>query len=93
MTAPSTLQRSARPIRRDAATRHFVVGQIVWLKDGFRRSSSKFTDIYLITGTMPPRENMQQYRIRNDDERYERVTTEDNLEPVRMSSAGDGPTL
>jgi hypothetical protein len=29
-----------------------------------------------------------QYRIRNDDERYERVTTQDSLEPVRPQSGG-----
>jgi hypothetical protein len=50
-------------------------------------------DIYRITGKLPPRGDSLQYRIRNDDERHERVTTQDSLEPVDLSPTGDGATL
>lgn len=61
--------------------------------DRRHQSSSPGEDVYHITGTLPPQGGSPQYRIRNDDERHERVTTQDNLEPVRMSSAEDGATL
>ena len=50
-------------------------------------------DIYRITGTLPARGDSLQYRIRNDDERHERVTTQDSLEPVDMLQSGNGATL
>ena len=49
--------------------------------------------VYHITGTLPPSGGSPQYRIRNDDEHHERVTTQDRLEPVRMSSADEGAML
>jgi hypothetical protein len=45
------------------------------------------------TGTLPPSGGSPQYRIRNDHEHHERVTTQDRLEPVRISSADEGATL
>jgi len=90
MTATRILQRSPHPTRRDAATHLFTVGQAVWLKGGDRRSA---VPVYHITGTLPPSGGSPQYRIRNDDEHHERVTTQDRLEPVRMSSADEGAML
>jgi hypothetical protein len=82
------LQLKARPIRHEAAPHLFTTGQIVRLKDGFRlRSQSAAT--YRITTALPPRGDSLQYRIRNDDELYERVATQDSIEPVRMSPASD----
>jgi hypothetical protein len=79
------LQRSARPIRyEDAATHLFTTGQIVRLKGGVPPPSQS-ANTYRITGTLPPRGDSPQYRIRNEDECYERVATQDNLEPVRTS--------
>lgn len=92
MTDTPLLQRNSRPIRREVASHLFVVGQIVRLKDGFGQPLNG-TDIYHITATMPPRGNSPQYRIRNDAERYERVATQDSLEPVSMSLAKDDTTL
>lgn len=92
MTATSIRQRNLRPIRRDAATHLFTVGQAVRLKGGFGRPSLP-ADIYHITGTLPPRGDSPQYRIRNDDERHERVTTQDSLEPVSLTQFGDDATL
>ena len=73
------LQRNARPTRCvEAAT------QIVRLKGGVPLPSQS-ANTYRITGTLPPRGDSPQYRIRNDDESYERVATQDSLEPVRIS--------
>jgi hypothetical protein len=91
-SAKAYLQRKARPIRRETATHLFAVGQTVWLRSGFG-TFPKTTEIYRITGTLPPRGNSPQYRIRNDAERHERVTTQDSLEPAGMSPAGDDATL
>ena len=92
MTATSLMQRNARPIRREAATHLFAVGQAVRLRGGFG-TFPKTAEIYRITGTLPPRGDSLQYRIRNDAERHERVTTQDSLEPVDMSQPGDDATL
>jgi hypothetical protein len=90
MTTATIGQRNARQIRREPSTHLFAVGQSVRLKGGFGQT---LADIYHITGTLPPRGNSPQYRIRNDEERHERVTTQDSLEPVPMSSAGENATL
>ena len=79
------LQRNARPARYvEAATHLFTTGQIVRLKGGVPLPPQS-ANTYRITGTLPPRGDLLQYRIRNDDERYERVATQDSLEPVRLS--------
>lgn len=92
MTSTSFIQRAARQFPREVPTHLFAVGQSVKLKGGFPRPGLA-ADIYRITGTLPPRGDSLQYRIRNDDERHERVTTEDSLEPVGMSLSGSGATL
>jgi hypothetical protein len=92
MTATTLMQRKSRPIRHDAATHRFSVGQAVRLRGNFG-TFPKTAEIYRITGTLPPMGDSPQYRIRNDDERHERVTTQDSLEPVDMSQSGDGTTL
>jgi len=92
MTSTSFIQRTARQFRREVPTHLFAVGQSVKLKGGFPRPALA-GDIYRITGTLPPRGNSLQYRIRNEDERHERVTTEDSLEPVGMQQSGSGATL
>ncbi|MBB2969849.1 hypothetical protein [Mesorhizobium sp. RMAD-H1] len=92
MTSTSSIRRNTRPIRREAPTHLFTVGQAVRLKGGFGRPALP-ADIYHITATLPPMGGSPQYRIRNDDERHERVTTQDSLEPVGMSQSGGGATL
>lgn len=92
MSATTYMQRNARPIRREAETHLFAIGQTVRLRSGFG-TFTKTAEIYHITGTLPPRGNSPQYRIRNDDERHERVTTQDSLEPVQISPAGEEATL
>ena len=61
-----------------AAAHRFAIGQSVWLKNRFGMSP-RTAETYRITGTLPARDNSPQYRIRNDDERHERVATEDSL--------------
>jgi len=89
MTAMSILRRSAYANRRETPTHLFALGQTVRLRGNFPKTS----EVYRITGTLPPRGDSPQYRIRNDDERHERVTTQDSLEPVRLSQSGEGATL
>jgi hypothetical protein len=92
MVNENILRRTAHPIRPEATTHLFTVGQVVRVKSGFDRLSQS-ENIYRITGTLPPKGDSPQYRIRNDEERYERVTTQDNLEPMRVSPGGESATL
>jgi hypothetical protein len=57
----------------------FAIGQSVRLRGRFGLPLDT-AEIYRITGTLPARDNSPQYRMRNDEERHERVATEDNLE-------------
>lgn len=67
----------------------FTIGQSVRLKGGFG-PSLKTAEIYRITGILPARDNSPQYRVRNDDERHERMTTEDSLEEIEAPPAPGG---
>jgi hypothetical protein len=91
MTSMSSIRRATRTPPHEAQTHVFIIGQAVRLKDRFARPSTH--DIYRITATLPPRGDSLQYRIRNNDERYERVTTQDSLEPVDILQSGSGATL
>lgn len=51
--------------------------------------SPKTPDFYRVTGTLPARENSPQYRIRNDEERHERIASQDDLEAVDPPPAKD----
>jgi hypothetical protein len=92
MTASSNLLRRARPVRQEAETHLFAVGAAVRLKGGYG-SLLKSAEIYHVTATLPPRGNSLQYRIRNDEERYERVATQDDLEAVAMLQPTDNAAL
>jgi len=83
---------NARTVRHDAAIHLFAVGQAVRMRAGLGGATLS-SDIYHITGTLPPRGGSPQYRIRNDDERHERVITQASIEPLDMSRSGCGPTL
>jgi hypothetical protein len=85
MTAASTGQRIARQFPREDAAHAFAIGQSVRLKGGFGRTP---TEIFQVTATLPPRANSPQYRIRSEEERHERVTTQDDLEPVADTQSG-----
>lgn len=73
----STMRRAARPEPRHL----FAVGDAVHMKSGFRQLADD-KGIYRVTATMPARDGVPQYRIRNDEERYERVTTQEHLLPA-----------
>ncbi|MEO5322900.1 hypothetical protein PV773_06205 [Mesorhizobium sp. CC13] len=92
MTYASARQSGVHPIRPVAATHLFAVGQAVHLRGNFG-TFPKTSEVYYITGTLPPRGDSPQYRIRSDGERHERVTTQDSLEPARASQFSEGATL
>lgn len=84
------LTRSARRnVRREPATHLFAIGEIVRMKGSFPKTA----DIYHITARLPAKGDELQYRIRNDDERHERVATQGNLEAIASLSASSGETL
>jgi hypothetical protein len=66
------------------ADHRFAIGQPVRLK-GRLGMSPKTAETYRISGTLPATDNSPRYRIRNDDERHERVATEDSLEEIETS--------
>jgi hypothetical protein len=90
MNAPRPTQKNSRQNRLAAAVHRFSVGQTVRLK-GF--GATKVAEIYRITLTLPPVGNALQYRIRNDDERHERVASEDSLELAAPAFSGTAETL
>lgn len=67
------------------STHRFAVGQKVRMT-GWNRITSYATQTFQVVATLPEYNNVLQYRIRSDDERHERVTTEDNLEKVDTPS-------
>jgi len=84
--------RAARPVRRDPETHLFAVGQTVRLKS-WSGMSGDTGSTFQITATLPSSGDSPQYRIRNDDERHERMTSQDNIELVTQASSGGGTTL
>ncbi|RRH96029.1 hypothetical protein EH240_23755 [Mesorhizobium tamadayense] len=83
---------NSRPMRREAATHRYSLGQSVRLKGSFN-TIPKSREIYQITATLPPRGDVLQYRIRSDAESHERVATEDSLEPVRVARDDEDAAL
>ena len=59
------------------------------LNGGFLRTGS----IYQITARLPPLGDSPQYRIRNDDEKFERVARQSELELSNATSDGASATL
>lgn len=69
------------------AAHRFAVGQSVQLRRRFGLSPAT-AESYRITGLLPAADNSPQYRIRSDDERHDRVATEDSLEELLSAPAG-----
>lgn len=88
-TSAESPRRFQRAPSTPVATHIFAPGQAVRLRDGLWRSGK----VYLVTAQLPPIGQSPQYRIRNDDERFERMTTEENLDPVIPESGGDETVL
>lgn len=88
----STHHSQARRRSPEAVAHLFSVGQMVRMKSRFG-VSPKTAEFYRIIGTLPPRDNSPQYRIRSDDERHERVATQDTLEDAGFPPSGKSTTL
>lgn len=70
------------PVRESGKGAHtFAVGQRVRRKSRFGQPGVP-SELYVVTRTLPPSGGVLQYRIRSEDERHERMTTEDDLEAV-----------
>ncbi|MBO9461175.1 hypothetical protein [Labrenzia sp. R5_0] len=70
----------------------FRIGQAVRLKNVFGgKGLSGLT--YRVTGRLPARDGVPQYRIQSDGEAYERMTTQDQLEAVGEGASGSNSTL
>ncbi len=67
------------------ALHRFSVGQNVRMT-GWQRQSADSAETFRVVATLPERNDLLQYRIRSDNERHERVTTEDNLENADAAS-------
>jgi hypothetical protein len=74
-------------------THIFAIGQIVRMKSGLPVPASVTAETFQITATLPPSGNSPQYRIRSEKERYERVTTQDNIELVSPKKSGSNSSL
>lgn len=74
----------ARKRSPEPATHMFGIGQMGRMKSRFGETP-KTAEFYRVTGTLPPRDNSPQYRIRSDDGRHDRVATQDTLKPPAPS--------
>ncbi|MDI6028728.1 hypothetical protein QBK99_21365 [Corticibacterium sp. UT-5YL-CI-8] len=81
-----------RRARQEDRPHHFALGQAVHMKGSFQMLSSD-SDVYHVTAVLPAKDGIPQYRIRNDDERHERVTTEDHLRPVQETDQSQQSSL
>lgn len=82
--------RSARqPIVHPASAgdHRFALGQRVRLSGGFTGLNTRAGEVYQITAKLPPSGGEPQYRIRTENEVYERVTTEARLEAANTAEA------
>jgi hypothetical protein len=61
----------------------FTIGQSVRMK-GTIGMSLQTGHMFRITGRMPARDNSLQYRIRNDEERHERMVAEGDLDEIKI---------
>ncbi|MEJ8473489.1 hypothetical protein [Roseibium algae] len=67
----------------------FEVGQTV-IMTGRTGASSTPPETYQIVATMPETNDLLQYRIRSENERYERVAVEDSLETLESAKLQSG---
>lgn len=88
MISYTPTRRAARPEPRHL----FAIGDAVHMKSGFRQLADE-KGVYRVTATMPARDGVPQYRIRNDDERHERVTTQEHLLPANSAPQSSRSSL
>ena len=79
----------------EEAPRHiFGIGQLVRMSHNAPIvTNTGASDVSAITAPLPPIGGSPQYRIRNEDERYERVTTQDNLVAASNPAKGGSDGL
>lgn len=65
----------------------FTLGDIVCFQG---RALVKLPARFEVTALMPQRDGVVQYRIKSEDERFERVVSEDDIELVRPESPANG---
>ncbi|WP_445679573.1 hypothetical protein [Radicibacter daui] len=85
-TAPGTAKAKGRAAPGDPFRHLYAIGQTVRLRYDFRHPAS-YAEVYRITATLPPEGGAPQYRLRNEDENFERVARQDVLEPMRPTAA------
>jgi len=76
----------------ETPTHRFDVGQAVYLRDGFGRNNLS-SDKFHITGKLPTKDGLPQYRIRGEKEAYERMVTQDRLEAVDAQGSDPNQSL
>ncbi|WP_370677755.1 hypothetical protein [Pleomorphomonas sp. PLEO] len=86
MTTLDARRHSSPQRGSDASTHVFRIGESVHLKPSFQYAS--LSGVYRITATLPTADGQPQYRIRNEEERHERVAPQDSLERATASSTG-----
>lgn len=85
MTPTKTTHQS---LRTHSATHLFSTGQSVRLKNAVLLAGA----VYRITASLPPSGASPQYRIRNENETFERMASEADLELVTVSLGREGDT-
>jgi hypothetical protein len=80
MTASRYYSRGVRGRPSPTPTHRFAIGELVQMSSVLGQVRT-----YRITGRLPERGDSPQYRIRNEEEKHERVVTQDLLEPVPSS--------
>lgn len=93
MAAQNSLNKSAFFAGKGSSTHLFAIGQAVRMTGGYTTLASRIGQVYHVTGRLPPVGNSLQYRIRSEAEQYDRVTTEDCLEPIHVDDASGRETL
>lgn len=88
MNVSNAIRSEPRAVR----THSLSIGQAVRLKSDLVPQFQR-VDVYRIVGKLPPLGESPQYRIRSEAEPYDRVATEDRLEPVAPPLASDRSSL
>lgn len=91
MSTMDARRRSGPSAAYTAPSHFFHVGDTVLVRRSFLHASA--AGVYRVVATLPPSEGQFQYRVRNDEERYERVVAQDRLEPAGSPVAGKQDTL
>lgn len=84
--------RARRARRGETAAHMYVVGQVVRMRDDTARTA-RSADIFRITPKLPPDDGLPQYRLKNTTERFERVATQDAIEPLALSRSAEPLSL